>query len=143
MPVIDRIYMSEALKEAKKALEAGEIPVGAVIMHRGQLIGRAHHQTHALKDPTAHAAMIAVTQAANALGNRWLKSAILYSTVKPCAMCAGAVALAGIARVVYGAVPLALKTPKVKTSSGVLGQESATLLCAYKKYRRNRKRLLL
>lgn len=144
MPIIDRIYMSEALKEAKKALEAGELPVGAVIVHHRQLLGRAHHQTRTLKDPTAHASMIAVTQAAGTLGSRFLKSATLYTTVKPCPMCAGAAALAGIDRVIYGVAPETPRKPaKIKSSAGVLRQDCAALLTAYKKYRRNRKRLLL
>ncbi len=144
MPLIDRIYMGEALKEARKALEAGEVPVGAVVVHRRQLIGRAHHQTHALNDPTAHAPMIAITQAANALGSRWLKSATLYATVKPCPMCAGALTLAGVERVVYGAPARASRRRRAVALRGrVLPSECTALLVAYQRRRRQRQQLTM
>ena len=143
MPIIDRIYMGEALKEARKALEAGEVPVGAVVVHRRQLIGRAHHQTHTLQDPTAHAPMIAITQAANALGTRWLKSAILYATAKPCLMCTGALTLAGVERVIYGAAEPAVRRHRAVALRGrVFPSECAALLAAYRRRRQQRKQLL-
>lgn len=100
---IDRIYMSEALKEADKAFEADEVPVGAIIVHKGRMIARAHNQIKLLKDPTAHAEMIAITQAAAALENERLLATTLYVTIEPCLMCAGALILARIDRVCFGA----------------------------------------
>ena len=95
--------MLEALKEAAKAFEADEVPVGAVIVHDGKIIGRAHNQIKLLKDPTAHAEMIAITQAASYLGNERLINTAIYVTIEPCAMCAGALVLARVKRLVYGA----------------------------------------
>lgn len=103
MPSLDQIYMSEALKEARKAFDADEVPVGAVIVHKGRIIGRAHNQIRLLKDPTAHAEMIAVTQAAASLGSERLLGAAIYVTIEPCAMCAGALVLARARRLVFGA----------------------------------------
>lgn len=100
---IDRIYMSEALKEAKKAFEADDVPVGAVIVHKGRIIARAHNQIKLLKDPTAHAEMIAITQAASYLENERLPATCVYVTIEPCLMCAGALILARIDRVCFGA----------------------------------------
>ncbi len=141
--VIDRLYMTEALKEARTALEQGEVPVGAVITHRRQLVGRAHHQTHALKDPTAHAAMIAITQAATAVGDRWLAPAAVYVTAKPCRMCEGALALAGVEQVVYGAGATAPKPPASTSTGRALASECDALLTAYRRRRRQRKQLTL
>ena len=100
---IDRIYMSEALKEAEKAFDADEVPVGAIIVHKGRVIARAHNQIKLLKDPTAHAEMIAITQAASYLQNERLLATTLYVTIEPCLMCAGALILARIERVCFGA----------------------------------------
>jgi len=100
---IDRIYMSEALKEAGKAASADDVPVGAVIVHKGRIIARAHNQIKLLKDPTAHAEMIAITQAAAYLENERLPEATLYVTIEPCMMCAGALILARMKRVCFGA----------------------------------------
>jgi len=96
-------YMSEALKEAKKAFEKDEVPIGAVIVHKDKIIARAHNQVETLKDPTAHAEMIVLTQACNFLSNKWLSGCILYVTIEPCSMCAGALVLSRIEKVVYGA----------------------------------------
>ena len=95
--------MSEALKEAKKAFDAEEVPVGAVIVHKGRIIGRAHNQIRLLKDPTAHAEMIAITQAANYLKNERLPDTAMYVTIEPCAMCAGALILARVKKIYFGA----------------------------------------
>ena len=95
--------MSEALKEAVKAFEADEVPVGAVIVHDGRMIAKAHNQIKLLKDPTAHAEMIAITQAASYLGNERLLNTTVYVTIEPCTMCAGALILARVKRLVYGA----------------------------------------
>lgn len=103
MPNLDNHYMSEALKEAKKAFDADEVPVGAIIVYKGNIIGRAHNQIKLLKDPTAHAEMIAITQAAAHLRSERLLDATLYVTIEPCSMCAGAMVLGRIRRLVYGA----------------------------------------
>ena len=95
--------MSEALKEAGKAFEIDEVPVGAVIVHKGRIIGRAHNQIKLLKDPTAHAEIIAITQAAAYFSNERLPDTTIYVTIEPCAMCAGALVLARVKRLVFGA----------------------------------------
>ena len=142
MSNLDEHYMREALKEAGKAFDADEVPVGAVIVHKGRIIGRAHNQIKLLKDPTAHAEMIAITQAASCLGNERLVGATLYATIEPCPMCAGAMVLGRIKRLVFGA-----RDPKagasgsvmdvthnrrlnhrIETKGGILGEESAALL---------------
>ena len=99
----DEQYMREALKEAERALAARDRPVGALIVHDGQVIARAHHQVKLLRDPTAHAAVIAITQAANALQSDQLPEATIYVTQEPCSMCVGAVLLSGTSRLVFGA----------------------------------------
>ncbi|MBI4881581.1 MAG: tRNA adenosine(34) deaminase TadA [Planctomycetes bacterium] len=99
----DERCMALALREAQRALAEGEVPVGAVIVAAGAVIARAHNQVVTLRDPTAHAEILAVTQAAAALENERLVGATLYVSLEPCAMCAGALVLARVARVVYGA----------------------------------------
>lgn len=95
--------MRAALREARKAAEEGEVPVGAVIVHEGRIVGRAHNQRERLRDPTAHAEMIALTQAAAALESWRLEGTTLYVTLEPCVMCAGAIVNARVPRVVFGA----------------------------------------
>ena len=95
--------MRLALREAEVALEEGEVPVGAVIVKSGRIIGRGHNQRETLNDPTAHAEMIAITQAAASLESWRLLDADLYVTLEPCTMCAGAIVLARLRRVVFGA----------------------------------------
>ena len=95
--------MRAALKEARKAADDDEVPVGAVVVHEGRIIGRAHNQRERLKDPTAHAEMIALTQAASALDSWRLDGADLYVTLEPCLMCAGAMVNARIRTVYFGA----------------------------------------
>jgi len=95
-------YMHEALKEAKKAEENGEVPVGAVIVHKDRIIARAYNQVEMLKDATAHAEMIALTQASASLGDWRLLDTTLYVTKEPCPMCAGAIVHARVTHVVYG-----------------------------------------
>jgi len=99
---LDEPYMREALREAERALGTREKPVGAVIVHKARVIARAHHQTKTLRDPTAHAVIIAITQAANALQSEQLSGATLYVTQEPCCMCVGAVLLSGVTRLVVG-----------------------------------------
>ncbi len=95
--------MRRAIAEAEKAAEAGEVPVGAVIVCDGRIVGKAHNQVEMLHDPTAHAEMIAITQAAEYQGDWRLEGMTLYVTIEPCAMCAGAIVLARLENVVYGA----------------------------------------
>ena len=95
-------WIREALKEAKQALNKNEVPVGAVVVLNEKVIGRGNNQIEMLQDPTAHAEMIAITAAANAMASKWLIGATLYVTVEPCAMCAGAIVLARLKTVVYG-----------------------------------------
>ena len=96
-------FMKAAFREAEKALEIKEVPVGAVIVHEGRIIAKAHNQRELLRDPTAHAEMIAITQAASELDSWRLENTTLYVTLEPCAMCAGAIVLARIPEVVFGA----------------------------------------
>lgn len=107
--------MQEALKEAQKAFEEDEVPVGAVIVSGHKIISRAHNQVERLKDPTAHAEMIAITQAAGTLGSKWLNEASLYVTIEPCSMCAGALVLSRIKHIYFGA-----KDPKTGACGSVV-----------------------
>ena len=122
-------YMLEALSEAKAALGEGEIPIGAVIVCKGRIIGRGHNMTERLNDPTAHAEMIAITAATEALGGKYLTDCTMYVTVEPCPMCAGALAWAQIPRIVYGAsdpkrgstmFSPSLFHPRTELTSGIL-----------------------
>ncbi|MCX6357363.1 MAG: tRNA adenosine(34) deaminase TadA [Candidatus Aureabacteria bacterium] len=99
----DLAYMREAMKEASRALEDGEVPIGALIVREGRVIARAHNQVEQLRDATAHAEMIALTQASSAVGDWRLDGVTLYVTKEPCPMCAGAIALSRVRRVVFGA----------------------------------------
>ncbi|MBI4436531.1 MAG: tRNA adenosine(34) deaminase TadA [Candidatus Omnitrophica bacterium] len=114
MQTVEERFMTEALKEAVKALERDEVPVGAVIVQDGKIIARAHNQNVLLKDPTAHAEMIAITEAAAFFKNERLLNTELYVTIEPCAMCAGALVLARAKRIVYGA-----KDPKAGACGSV------------------------
>ena len=136
----DEKYMSLALEEAKKALQAGEIPVGCLIVQDGQIIGRGYNLTETLRDVTAHAEIQAITAAASGLGGKYLQNATLYVTLEPCVMCAGAIGWAQVKRVVYGAsdskrgyttfAPQALH-PKCTVSSGVLADECAQIIQSF------------
>lgn len=99
----DTFFMREALKEAQKAYEEDEVPIGAVAVFKNQIIGRGHNQTERLQDPTAHAEMLAITAAANALNSWRLKEVEVYATVEPCVMCAGALVLARVKRIIFAA----------------------------------------
>jgi tRNA(adenine34) deaminase len=99
----DERWMESALREAEQALKRKEVPIGAVIVHNGRIIGKGYNQIESLQDPTAHAEMIAITAAATSLGNRRLENCTLYVTLEPCAMCAGAIVLARVPRLVFGA----------------------------------------
>lgn len=96
-------YMQAALREAERAADEGEVPVGCVITHENRIIGKAHNQRETLQDPTAHAEILAITQAANALGSWRLENTRLYVTLEPCPMCAGAIINSRIPEVYYGA----------------------------------------
>lgn len=99
----DEKFMSVALDEARKALTEGEIPIGAVVVLQGQVVGRGHNMTESLNDVTAHAEMLAITSAVATLGGKYLKDCTLYVTVEPCLMCAGAIGWSQLSRIVYGA----------------------------------------
>jgi tRNA(adenine34) deaminase len=100
---LDKHFMRQAVREAEKAFEADEVPVGAVVVHKGRVIGRASNQTKLLKDPTAHAEMIAITQACETLQGEHLPESTVYVTLEPCPMCVGAMILARVGRLVFGA----------------------------------------
>ena len=133
----DERYMRKALEEARRAFEADEIPVGAVVVCGDQIIARGHNLTDMLHDVTAHAEMQAITAAAEHLGGKYLDVCTLYVTVEPCIMCAGAIGWSQLGRLVYGAsdpkrgysffAPKALH-PKTKVVSGVLEEECAALM---------------
>ena len=99
----DEYFMMQALKEAKKAYEDGEIPIGAVVVLNEKIIARGHNMTERLNDPTAHAEMIALTSAFSTLGGKYLPEATIYITIEPCLMCSGALYWSKIKKVVYGA----------------------------------------
>lgn len=139
-------YMRQALAEARKAYERGEVPVGAVIVCRDRIIARAHNLTETLTDVTAHAEMQAITAAASALGGKYLNECTLYVTVEPCVMCAGAIGWAQLKGVVYGAddekrgyrkyAPEALHA-KTEVVGGVLRDECAALMKSFFAARRH------
>ena len=137
--------MREALREALAAEEDGEIPIGAVIVCRGRIIAKGHNMTEMLHDPTAHAEMIALTAATEALGGKYLPGCTLYVTVEPCPMCAAALNWAQISRIVWGAddpkrgftlFSPSLIHPKTETSSGILAQECSEIVSSFFKSRR-------
>jgi tRNA(adenine34) deaminase len=135
-------YMRKAIAEAERAAQAGEVPVGAVIVCDGRIVGKAHNQVEMLHDPTAHAEMIAITQAAEYQGDWRLEGMMLYVTIEPCAMCAGAAVLARLEHVIYGASdPRAgaagsalnvfdanSRIYRVKVRGGLLAEECSALL---------------
>lgn len=136
----DSYYMKQALLEAQKAADRGEVPVGAVVVCKGRIVARAHNLTETLNDVTAHAEMQAITAAASTLGGKYLNECTLYVTVEPCVMCAGAIAWAQTGRLVFGAedekrgyqryAPLALH-PKTEVVKGVLADECAVLMKSF------------
>ena len=142
MPVADEEWMREALEEARAAERGGEVPVGAVLVRQGLWLGRGGNRTITECDPTAHAEIVALRAGARAAGNYRLEGATLYVTVEPCAMCAGAIVQARLARVVYGAddpkggafrscfelLTSPLMNHRVEVTPGVLAEECAALL---------------
>ena len=141
----DKFYMKQALLEAEKAAERGEVPVGAVVVCADRIIARSHNLTETLTDVTAHAEMQAITAAANYLGAKYLNDCTLYVTVEPCVMCAGAIAWSQLGRLVIGAMdekrgyhkyaPQALH-PKTVVATDVLSEECATLMKDFFKSKR-------
>ena len=141
----DEKFMREALAEAHKALEKDEIPIGAVVVSNGRVIGRGHNLTETLHDVTAHAEMQAITAAAEYLGGKYLDRCALYVTVEPCVMCAGAIGWSQLGKLVFGAAdekrgfqrfaPQALH-PRCTVTQGVLADECATLMKEFFKSKR-------
>ena len=133
----DEKYMREALREARLAAAAGEIPIGAVVVWKGRIIGRGHNQTEQLHDTTAHAEMLAITAATGTMGGKYLSDCTLYVTVEPCPMCAGAMAWSQLGRVVYGAPDQrrgyslfspSLLHPRTEAVGGILQEECVQLM---------------
>ena len=141
----DKFYMKQALAEAERAAERGEVPVGAVVVCRDRIIARSHNLTETLNDVTAHAEMQAITAAENALGAKYLNDCSLYVTVEPCVMCAGAIAWSQLGRLVYGAsdekrgfmryAPDSLH-PRTEVQSGIMADECGKLMKDFFKKRR-------
>ena len=136
----DTFFMRQAIAQAKLAGAAGEIPVGAIVVSNDRIIARGHNQTEMLSDVTAHAEIIAITAAANYLGDKYLHDCTLYVTLEPCPMCAGALAWSQVSRVVYGASDdkrgfmrfgRELLHPKTKLELGVLHEECGELMTAF------------
>jgi tRNA(adenine34) deaminase len=129
-------FMKKALQEAQAAYDKGEIPIGAVVVAKNQIIARAHNLTETLNDVTAHAEMQAITAAANYLGGKYLIDCTLYVTIEPCQMCAGALFWSQISKIVYGArdeqrgcIELGTKLhPKTKMEGGILADDASGLL---------------
>ena len=136
----DTYFMRQALAEAELAAAAGEIPCGAVVVANDRIIARGHNQTEMLSDVTAHAEIIALTAAANFLGDKYLHDCTLYVTLEPCPMCAGALAWSQVSRIVYGASDdkrgfmrygRTMLHPKTKLEFGVLHEECGQLLTSF------------
>ena len=142
---LDEKFMREALAEANAALSEEEIPIGAVIVCKGRIIGKGHNMVERLHDATAHAEMIAITAATEALGGKYLQDCTLYVTVEPCPMCAAALNWSQISRIVYGApdprrgyslYSHSLLHPRTEVLSGVLAEECGSLVSDYFKNKR-------
>jgi len=141
----DEKFMAEAMKEAKKAFQNNEVPIGAILVHQNRIVARGHNQTELLKDVTAHAEMLVVTAATADLGMKYLDDFTLYVTLEPCVMCAGALKWVRIGRLVFAAeddkagfstVSNSILHPKTLISKGVLKNESIQLLQTFFKKRR-------
>ena len=141
----DILFMKEALKEARKALEKDEVPIGAVVVCAGKVIARAYNLTETLNDATAHAEMQAITMATSTIGGKYLDKCTLYVTVEPCPMCAAALAWSQIKRVVYGAPDSkrgyskftpSLMHPKTEVVGGILADECGKIVSDFFKAKR-------
>ncbi len=144
----DEYFMNEALKEAQKAMELDEVPVGAVVMNQNRIIARAHNQTQQLNDVTAHAEMIAITSATNYLGAKYLVDCTLFVTLEPCLMCAAALKWAQLGRLVFAAddpkegysrLKEQVLHKKTEVIPGILGESASTLLKQFFLNRRDSK----
>ena len=147
----DELYIKRALEQAECAFSEDEVPVGAVIVYKKKVIAKAHNQIECLNDPTAHAEMIAITQAASFLKSKWLKGCSLYVTIEPCLMCAGALVLSRIDKVIFGALDsktgafgskIDINTlklnHKIKIEKGILAKECAKILQEFFKKKRKK-----
>jgi len=141
----DEYYMGLALRQAARALEEEEIPVGAVVVCQGKVVAKAYNQTEILTDVTAHAEMLAITSAAQTIGAKYLKDCTLYVTLEPCLMCAGAIYWSQLGRLVFGATEekrgfsslgKQVLHPKTEVVSGILAEESEALLKEFFSMRR-------
>ena len=148
MRLTDEYFMQEALKEAKKAQEAGEVPVGAVVVGNQHILARAYNQVERLQDATAHAEMIALTAAFNHVGGKYLPTCTLYVTLEPCCMCGGATYWAQLGRLVFGAsdphrgyrrADTTILHPRTQVTDGILAQASAQLLTNFFRHLRGAK----
>lgn len=144
-PFDDNYFMRQALLEAQKAADSGEVPVGAVVVCGDRIIARAHNQTEQLTDVTAHAEILAITSAASYLGSKYLNECSLFVTLEPCVMCAGGLAWAQLDRLVYGAddekrgfmrYGKSLLHPKTKVECGIMAAECSALLVDFFKAKR-------
>ena len=149
-------YMREALRQAQQAFDEDEVPVGAVIIFEKKVIARAHNQVETLTDPTAHAEMIAITQATSALSSKWLNECTMYVTIEPCSMCAGALVLARMKRIFFGAmdpktgacgsvvniVDYPRFNHRVEVFKGLLADECGELVSHFFQIKREKKRSL-
>jgi tRNA(adenine34) deaminase len=147
----DQRFMRVAIREALAAQEAGDVPIGAVIIKDGHIIGKAHNQREVLQDPTAHAEMIALTQAAEKMGSWRLEGCTIYVTLEPCPMCAGALVLGRVARLVYGCddpkagacgslydiVRDTRLNHRLEVTSGILAEECSEILSGFFRKKRN------
>lgn len=139
-PYSETYFMRQALEEARLAFEEGEIPIGAVVVCRGQIIARAHNEVERLKDPTAHAELLAITAATEYMGGKFLSDCQLYVTVEPCVMCAGALFWARLGEIIYGAgeekfgyrhYAPDIFPRRAKVRGGVLAEEAAELMRSF------------
>ena len=139
-PYSEAYFMRQALEEAHLAFEEGEIPIGAVVVCRGQIIARAHNEVERLKDPTAHAELLAITAATEYMGGKFLSDCQLYVTVEPCVMCAGALFWARLGEIIYGAgeekfgyrhYAPDIFPRRAKVRGGVLAEEAAELMRSF------------
>lgn len=147
----DKAYLQLAIDEAYAAQEAGEVPIGSIVVYQGEIIGRGQNRVLRDSDPSAHAEIVALREAGRALGNYRLESCVLYVTLEPCAMCAGAILHARIARLVYaaadpkagacGSVLSVMNHPalnhRLEVASGLLGEECGAMLTAFFRARRS------
>lgn len=141
----DEYYMKEALKEAQKAFDEDEVPVGAIVVCDNKIIARAHNMTEKLNDVTAHAEMLAITSATNFLGGKYLNECTLYVTLEPCVMCAGALYWSQLKKMAYAAPDLkrgfslvksSILHPKTEVIKGIMQQEASDLVTSFFKSKR-------